>query len=249
MTDHWLYFPCRIGDDLAFIFYDHGRRETIDSLAAPNLLRVRLALQAPHENGLPTEQESGSLTAFEDAFQQVVSESGGNYVGRLTTAGTREFLAYVGDGESVWAERLRTFPSDHGYPLDVTVEADPEKRGYWDELFPSDHDWQVIQDLKVIDTLAESGDDLGLARRIDHWATFSNKAKALAFQAWAQREGFSVEGILDPDDEDEAYAVRLHHVGTPRVEDISQVTIRLADAAKEQGGEYDGWETSVEAGA
>ena len=246
MTDHWLYFPCRIGDDLAFIFYDHGVRETIDGLSNANLLRVRIALEAPHENGLPTHQESVALTAFEDAFQDIVSRSGGDYVGRVTVAGTREFLSYVTEGESAWVAHLASLPGEHGYPLEVRVEADPAKRGYWDDLFPSDHDWQVIQDLKVIDSLAENGDDLSLARRIDHWATFSDKAKALAFQVWAKGEGFHVESILDPDEDDEAFAVRLYHVGTPRVEEISPVTIRLADAAKERDGEYDGWETSVE---
>lgn len=248
MTDHWIYFPCRIGDDLAFIFYDHGLRELLEDLEGSRLLRVKIALEAPHENGLPTQEEFPALSAWEDAFQEVVADAEGAYVGRVTVAGSREFLAYVDGDAAAWEKRLAPLEADHGYAAAIGVEDDPDHRGYWDDLFPSDHDWQVIQDLKVIDALAERGDDLTLARRIDHWATFDAREKAVAFQAWAEAEGFEVEGILEPDATNDAWAVRLHHVGNPRVDEVSPITIRLADAAREQGGEYDGWETSVEGG-
>ena len=247
MSDHWLYFPCRVGDDLAFIFYDHGVREAIDGWEAANLLRVRIGLRAPHENGLPAKGEFEALTALEDALQAALVENGGAYVGRITSAGEREFLAYVEEGEAAWAERLVDVIAEHGYAPTLSVEPDPARCGYWDELFPSDHDWQVIQDLQVIDQLLESGDDPSLARRIDHWATFPRREEAASFRAWAEGEGYHVEGILDPDETDACYAVRLYHVGAPRIEDVSQVTIRLSDAARERGGEYDGWETTVEA--
>ena len=39
MSDHWEFFPCQMGDDVAFIFYDHGIRDSID--AFPSSTRNR----------------------------------------------------------------------------------------------------------------------------------------------------------------------------------------------------------------
>jgi hypothetical protein len=47
MSDQWLFFPCQMGEQRAFIFYDHGIRDRIDSVAPPHLLKVRVAFKQP----------------------------------------------------------------------------------------------------------------------------------------------------------------------------------------------------------
>jgi hypothetical protein len=33
MSDQWIFFPCQMGEHRAYILYDHGIRDSIDTIA------------------------------------------------------------------------------------------------------------------------------------------------------------------------------------------------------------------------
>jgi hypothetical protein len=245
MSDHWIFFPCQMGDHRAFIFYDHGIRDSIDRIAPPHLLKVRAAFKQPRPDGLPTSEEFPQLTALEDGLQALVQQHESLYVGRVTVDGHRHFYIYTSDSEEAWAARLKTFGESHGYPLALAFQPDDQDRhGYWQELFPTDDDWQVIQDLKVIESLEKEGDDGSASRRVDHWAFFPSQAAADQFSQWAQERGY----VLEEDNstmDDGKFRVRIAHTGSIKLGDITSHTIALRRKASELGGDYDGWETVV----
>jgi hypothetical protein len=41
VSDHWEFFPCQMGENVAFIFYDHGIRETIGSFKQDQQVRCK----------------------------------------------------------------------------------------------------------------------------------------------------------------------------------------------------------------
>src|ERR1044072_3487766 len=94
MSDQWIFFPCRMGEHSASIFFDHGIRESINTTAPKQLLKVRLAFKQPRPDGLPTNEEFQALTTLEIGLQALVQQQESIYVGRVTVDGHRHFYIY-----------------------------------------------------------------------------------------------------------------------------------------------------------
>lgn len=245
MSDHWEFYPCQMGEERAFISYDHGLRETIDKLALPNSFRIRAELLSPTAEGMPTQDEFPVLSALEEMLAQRVAEQGGVQLGRITVGGARYFLFLVGFGEEIARDFMKEAQKSSEFPLGYVLEADPKKEAYWSELFPTAEDWQVVQDLKVLDTLQSRGDDPTIPRAIEHWAYFSTFETRESFIAWATGSGFEIVDRPEPDSPPN-FGVVISAIGTPTLEEITRTTIGLLHKAQEFHGTYDGWETSVE---
>ena len=245
VSDHWEFFPCQMGAQLAFVFYDHGIRETIDSFEENQQVRFDLTYKSPNDNGLPTDEEFEAVNGVEDRIEEFVTSSGGIYVGRVTTAGHRYFYSFAG----VSAEQLDGFvdgvSASTGYALEVRIVEDPEKKGYWSDLYPTADDWQMIQDAKVVEALKNSGDLDQIKRRIDHWVYFKSKSNAKTFIAWVEEHGFSLESMTRTEPLRGDWKVQFHRLDSPELYTINGITYNLRHKAIELDGEYDGWETSV----
>jgi hypothetical protein len=243
MSDQWIFFPCQMGEHRASIFYDHGIRDSIDTIAPPHLLKVRVAFKQPRPDGMPANEEFESLTAFEDALQALVQQHESLYVGRVTVDGHRHFYIYSPDSEQAWSTRLTTIAASSGYAVSSAYQPDDSRNGYWKELFPTEDDWQVIKDLGVIEAIQKEGDDGTASRQIDHWAYFPSHDTAEQFSQWLGERSYS-SGDSDAAD-DGKICVRFSHEGTVQLADITSHTIALRRRASELGGDYDGWETPV----
>jgi Family of unknown function (DUF695) len=96
MSDHWIFFPCQMGDHRAFIFYDHGIRDSINRIAPPHLLKVRAAFKQPRPDGLPTNEEFTELSALEDGLQALVQQH--DSLPRIGQKGSSSRVAESGAG-------------------------------------------------------------------------------------------------------------------------------------------------------
>ena len=234
-----------MGENVAIVFYDHGVRETIDAFAEDRQIRFDLTYKSPSDNGLPTDAEFDLANEIEERIEEFATSNDGIYVGRVTTAGHRYFYSFVG----VAAEQVDSFVDDvrasTGYALTFRITEDPEKKGYWNDLYPTADDWQMIQDAKVVDALKKSGDIAHIKRRIDHWVYFKSKSNAEAFVLWLEEHGFSLEGLTRTKDSRGDWQVRFHRLDSPELYTINGITYNLRHKAIELDGAYDGWETSV----
>ncbi|MEL7296260.1 MAG: DUF695 domain-containing protein [Pseudomonadota bacterium] len=248
MSDHWEFFSCQMGENVAFIFYDHGIRETIDSFNHNQQVRFDLTYKSPNDKGLPTDEEFDAVKGIEDNIEEFAAEHGGIYVGRVTTAGHRYFYSFLGAP----TEKIQDFVSDveeaTGYGLKTRVVDDPEKKGYWDDLYPTADDWQMIQDSKTVDALRDAGDVGHIARRIDHWSFFKNKSDAKKFIEWMEGEGFALQEMRRTKPLIGKWVVKYYRTDSPELYTINHITFQLRHKSSELGGKYDGWETSVEKG-
>jgi hypothetical protein len=243
MSDHWIYYPCTMGEHSASIFYDHGIRESLNAVAPRQLLKVRVAFKHPNPNGFPTNEEFTDLMALEDGLQSLVQEQESLYVGRVTVDKVRHFYIYTADSKDIWSPQLEALAKTLGYHLEFDLESDESHDGYWQDLYPSDDDWQVILDISVLETLEKKGDDGTASRQIDHWAYFPSRYSAEQFAAWAQQRGY-VSITVNPADNGK-FGVCFSHQGTVRLSDITSHSIALRRKATELEGDYDGWESPV----
>jgi hypothetical protein len=151
MSDQWKFFPCQMGEHSASIFFDHGISDTIEQGVLRDLLKVRIAFKRPRPDGLPTNDEFQQLTALEGALQAMIERHESIYVGRVTLDGHRHFYIYTsGSSEEAWSARLEALGEVHGYEVSFALAPDASHNGYWQELFPTEDDWQVIKDLRVL---------------------------------------------------------------------------------------------------
>jgi regulator of RNase E activity RraB len=245
MSDHWEFYPRRIGDRAAFIFYDHDLGETIDQLALPTALKIRVQFEDPSDNGLPKQSEFERLSALEDALGVRITAAGGIYAGRITTDGARYFHCFVALEHDAARRLIGELQREWGYELAFSLEPDLDRTTYWEELFPSSEEWRVIQDMKVLEALKGHGDDPSIARRIDHWLYFPQRTQRDRFATWAERNGFSVDNTSDDGESEVKYGLQIYHTARPELQEISAMTRLLLRKAQELHGDYDGWETSV----
>lgn len=234
-----------MGNDQAFIFFDDGIRDSINKLAPALLVRVCLTYKEPHPNGLPKQSEYDAVSRVEDELQHFATGHNDWYVGRVTVAGCRYFHIYTSLPEGAWTEFVSGLGVRSGYELSVSFRPDPEHRSYWEELYPTEDDRQVIQDMLVIENLEKHGDDGSAPRKVDHWVYFQDEESAKIFVSWAISDRFTFEPDYSCGTDDGKYCVRLSHVGTIKLGDISSHTIALRRKAAECKGDYDGWEAPV----
>ncbi|MDX1499504.1 MAG: DUF695 domain-containing protein [Woeseiaceae bacterium] len=248
MTGHWEFFPCQMGENVAFVFYDHGIRKSIDALEQDRQVRFDLAYRHPDENGLPSDEEFDVGRDIEDRIDVFAKVNAGAYVGRVTTAGHRYFYCYAGASPDEVRDFVATVSEATGYDLVPRILEDPDKKGYWNDLYPTADDWQMIKDSKVVNALREEGDDDTIPRRIDHWAYFARKSDAEAYAEWLAAEGFGLECLRRTKPLVGDWQLKFFRSDRPELYSINRVTCRLRQKLTELNGDYDGWETSVEKG-
>jgi hypothetical protein len=185
-----------------------------------------------------------ALSTFEDAVGAVVSRAGGVQVVPITTGGKRYFDYYIGVERETLLPLLNEVLEPFRYEYKLAFTPDPEKKGYWEEIYPTVDDWRVIRDLAVLEALAGHGDDPDVERSVTHWVYCDAEATAQAYGEWATSEGFQTEEIYAMSESQ--WAIRFIHRGSMRLSDITHRTIALARKARELGAYYDGWETTVE---
>ena len=246
MADAWEVFPAQMGEHRAFISFNSTFAEVAEQDPRTSLLRVRVEFKQHTHEGMPGEDEFQELRKVEDLLATAVEAGGGVQVGRLTVRGHRHFYFYVAFAEEKAQGIVDAVGPQFAYELAYAYQQDPEKEGYWKYLYPTADDWQVIRDTRVLDVLTEKGDISSVSRNVAHWAYFAKGESAEQFADWAKECAYVVNSIALTDDN--KTVVRFAHKGTMELEDITHHTIAINRKVREFGGDYDGWETTIERG-
>lgn len=248
MSDTWDFYFANVNNEFASLFVDLGLAEVAPDSSRPWLLWTWVYLNDPNEQGMTTDEEAPVLDEIEENLMEAVEgATAGELVGRITTAGRREFYFYspthIGYEDAV----ARTLAQFAGYRFDSGVEQDAEWNHYLRVLYPSPHDIQRIKNRHVIQVLSENGDDLEKPRIVAHWAYFPTEAARANFIAEARKLKYAVIGErkVDEPGHERPYCAHLERIDSVDWGTINEVTIELYDLAAAQDGEYDGWETGL----
>ena len=243
--ENWMVYPCLMGDHQAWISYDHAVGDYIDKMTGRQMLGMMVELKNPHENGMPSADEVEELEKVDDVIDRYMRMHNGCYAGRITVDGARHYRCYVAWPEELIIDMLQQIQVETGYEPGYYLEDDMDRKAYWEDLFPDRISWEVCQNIRLIETIRESGDDLETPRHIDHFIYFDSEEKAQDFIAWAEQSEYELESAGPSEDESPRFLVRLGHQCSLELFEISGHTIALLEAADQFGGEYDGWETEV----
>jgi hypothetical protein len=245
MEDIWHMFPAQMGDHRAFITYNHGYSEIAKNDHRNFLLVVRVKFKNPKSNGMPTDEEFPALSDIDEKLEESLTKKGAVYVGRITVDGYRYFYFYLDFPKEIASEAVSIVSTGTSYKLQSVYREDSAKDTYWKDIYPNSDSWQVIQDMRVLDSLEDEGDKPDKPREVIHWAYFPDMKTANHFGEWVKSNPYTLISIEFTDDEGKV-GVHFSHIGTMVMEDITHHTIGINRKVTEMKGDYDGWETSVE---
>lgn len=94
------------------------------------------------------------------------------------------------------------------------------------------------ENASALANMAAQGDDLTQARDVEFAHVFEDRDAANAFSGWAQSQGYVVT-VEDREDAGADVIVRQRMV--PELLTLTDLELALTDAARDYGGEPDGW--------
>ena len=249
---NWVQYFCNVNGKLSSILVDLDLR---DSLPDPRseLIWVWVYMKAPRPDGLSSNEEFETLNAIEDALTaRLEQEWDACIAGRITGDSRREFYFYgrkPSNLEQLVKEELAKFSKLFSkYRFDCDTQPDPEWRQYLDVLYPPEESYESIKNMSVLQELANAGDNPDIVRPVWHYVYFDSDDARKQFVAWSRDNNFEITDRVRADGpgELEPGMVCIVQSQTTRPEDVNDSVIKVFRAARNFGGEYDGWETRVE---
>jgi hypothetical protein len=129
---------------------------------------------------------------------------------------------------------MKNFPD---YRFTIEIKDDPVWEIYRSFLYPPPEELERIGNRRVCDRLRENGDDLTMARAIDHYAYFSNIIAMSEFVQYLRNEGFNI--LSESLSSDGKLRVEFSRSDVPQ--QIDDVTFTLFREVSALSGQYDGW--------
>ncbi len=212
----------------------------------PCCITLRLQLEKVDTYGFPTPEEQQRYTEAEDALIETLDAHGGcRHVGSTTGQG-RRCLCWYGredaDLENVIRQVMSRFPH---LQYEMQTQPDPQWTHYR-QLLPTAAEYRVFLDDQVLHQLREMGDQAEVPRNVDHWVYFPDAESRQQFSQRAQKYGFQVKSQRDDAQRRLPFELVVHHTIPMETAQVHETTLRLLTLAEKFGGQYDGWETSIQ---
>lgn len=241
MSDNWNFYALLVDDEPASIFVDLGVTKETQIADFPIMAYLRVRMNNPRPDGLSSQDEYDSLISLEKDVAEAAEHAGKYlYVGRNTSSGNRDFYFYTQNEsiENFLEKAMKNWPS---YEYQTGCRPDNEWSTYWRFLYPSPEDFQRIGNRDVVDRLLEQGDRIDEPRTIDHFAVFGSREARNIFVKHLAARGYAIIGEADATNGE--FQVIFDRIDRP--DQIDDVTMDLFRAARDSGGEYDGWGCTI----
>jgi len=246
MQEYWELYMKNPEGFPASVLFNAGISLDIEELKQthPTVSFIKVALKEPNENGLLSADEEKEILFLEDKLEaSMLKFRIGKYVGRVITNGTVTFLFYMQFTYN-WEDFLEFALGEFShYEITHGFSDDGEWNYYQNLLYPTAKEWQMIQNHKVCQSLSESGDNLQIARAIEHKLYLQDESKKVALENELVKNGFVIQEEIE--NEDGVKGLSFYRLDKPFYHDIDELTLFLIDTLEAHGASYDGWETSI----
>jgi uncharacterized protein (TIGR01619 family) len=247
MESDWDFYFCELNGHPASVLVDlaYGESGPVDGLS--DCVTIRIPLRQPRSDGLPTREEFPRLNELEDALEGICAQHEGTlrHVGRVTTNGIREFYFYSSEGTNAASEFSQVFGAFPDYVPEIEVEPDAEWALYFQLLFPSDREMQMILNERILRQLESVGDQPQVERDVVHWMYFPTEQSRQEFMEQVSQWGFQASAEPPSEESQLPFGVVVSRHQTADRFTIHETVLMLYDLTDRHGGIYDGWETAV----
>lgn len=245
MSDNWDFYFSHIDDAPGTIFVDLGINSDAPIIGLTESSWLRVYMKEPLENGFLNQSEHDTFLQIEDALSDAIDSGNVIFVGRVTSNGYRDFFFYNKNHFTIenYFSSIMTGYSE--YKFKTESKTDTEWETYFQFLYPSEREYQMIMTGRVFSELEELGDKKEIEREIRHWAEFELTSDLSAFLDDVTKKNYKkIEQNYN--EEKEKFVLILSCKSTTNFMELNDIALELFDLALKHNGEYDGWETSVE---
>jgi regulator of RNase E activity RraB len=191
-----------------------------------------------------TDGLSDALENFtQELISALVTSIDGVFAGRVIKEGWAEFYFYAPNAKRFENISTEVMNKHGGYVYERGSSRDSKWEMYSDNLFPDPYGLLSIQNRHTISALLEAGDDLSLARELEHYLFFQTKTSMERAIAQLSSHGYSVKEYATDEESDYAYGVVLIKIEAITPEIIADTTTLLYESAIQEHGIYEGWST------
>jgi hypothetical protein len=235
------FYLARRDDAPVSVFMDMAAHDHLPLDSHACLVRVRVPLNHPRDDGLRSQDEFEAMVAVEERLvSSVERELDAIYWGRHVGGGVTDFFFAVDDDPgSELMTTLQPLLEIPGYSATAAFKNDPE----WSEYrrsYPTPFLQHTISNRETQEQLRAMGDSLRRRRMIDHVALFPDSAAATRAAAVLRRARFRIGDQSGPD-EDGAYALQFRRKGSCAGDAPDLFTAEILQLIEPMGGTYDGW--------
>lgn len=252
MTDEnyeedWAIYFCTISDgQIGAVFVDIGLAQLAPVESKPFLFTFTTKMNNPAEDGLSSADEADKLNQIEtNLIESLAAKNEVIYTGRIKFGGKMQSYFYcekINGLENTISNVIADFPE---YSFEHKFTEEKDWGAYFEVLYPSPFEMQVIQNGRVIENLEKHGDKLEKERLVDHWIYFDSETNRENFLEAIKDKGFE---IIDKDIisfGDSPFSLQLSRVDKADYQSVNEYVMYLWEKAQEFNGDYDGWETFI----
>ena len=243
----WDFYFSNVDDKLSSIAVDLALNEIAPIENQPNLVWVSIPMNNPRPDGLSSNEESTILADIEDAIaDSLTNKLGATQCGRLTSNNFRDLYFFLGDStlyDKAISDVMVAFPN---YQYDYGIKEDPEWESYFNILYPLPTQMQSILNRRVIDNLESHGDRLTKERPVFHWMYFKSDMDRNTLLESIKNDSFETVNVSHDDSYEYPYGLQISRVDKVDLKSVDEYVLKLWNLTNEAGGDYDGWETSIE---
>lgn len=200
-------------------------------------------LQSPGSGGGCSKEERETLDAIKTRLSEVLElRNGALYAGMRIQEGWAELYYYAAWSKGA-EQQFRDLFKQHGYErIEFGANRDTHQTFFHDTLCPDAYELQQVKNREIMTELKASGDDLNVARPVEHYLFFrTESAMQRAAMALAQEEGYIETGLKEEGRYPHGLMFEREHACT--FEALEAVTNILIDLADKEHGYYRGWST------
>lgn len=246
MQEYWEEYMKPIEGHPAIVSFNAEIADNVPDMEFMYVGFVKVKLNNPTSKGLVSKEEQDDVSFIEDRLEmESLRYRAGKYIGRIITQGEVNFIYYLKldfewtDTVNAAMKYFENYSFEHGSRMDMDWEV------YTKLLFPTQKEWQIIQNHHSCDALAKAGDNLHASRAIEHKMFFHTEEDREKFIKTIEKEGFKTQKEIAPTEDTPLHGLQFYRIDTPYYYDIDELTLDLIAKGETCNGQYDGWETSL----
>jgi uncharacterized protein (TIGR01619 family) len=243
----WDFYFTNIDDKPASIGLNLALHDTAPLADKAYCFWIILDFQKSDSLGFSLEPENEALNKIEDELEIFLEKKPkAIYAGRTTSNSKRQFYFYSKSIDSVDVFIEDFFKNYSQYKYKLGQRYDDTWTVYFDFLYPSPLDLQLIYNHRIVEALAENGDKPELPHHIDHWLNFEKKKDMNDFIKALAGKNFVVErDSIAKTQKTHPLTLQISEESKTDLETIDNSVIQLFELVVKFKGIYEGWETFV----
>lgn len=238
----WGMYFCLVDDNQASIRLNLALNEIAPVEDYKYRTWFSVKLLHPDENGFTTREEYPKICQIEDDILDALTKQGAIVAGAVKTNGVFDLYLYskdITDYEEIINSVMKVH-ADYLYSTDFKEDMGWES--YFKFLYPSDYEFQTIQNQRVLMNLDEHGNDSEKDREVDHWIYFKTRDDLDDYIDKVEAIGYKVLSKEKLDDKnDYPFQLNISREDNTIWNNVNQYVWELITLAKESNGIYDGW--------